>query len=233
MLTLLTLLTLDSDSSLLVLIVLNKGAFFMPKNEKNEAQKLIAFIEELGILKNIPRTGWRFRGIKNSESVADHSYRTAVLAMLLADMLAARGEKIDVEKILRISLLHEIAESRIGDIPFPALKYLKESAKDRIERQAVKDMLSDFGEIGKLYLKLWSEFERRNSFEAKIVRAADKLELLIQAFEYEKIGYKSLDNFWKNRWNRRDFDVHIFIKEILESLLKSRDALMNFKSRIR
>ncbi|MBI1927725.1 HD domain-containing protein, partial [Candidatus Poribacteria bacterium] len=51
-----------------------------------DAQAVLNFIEEIGVLKNLPRTGWRFRGIKDAESVADHCYRVSLLSMLLADV---------------------------------------------------------------------------------------------------------------------------------------------------
>ena len=51
------------------------------------AQAVLDFIEEIGVLKNLPRTGWRFRGIKDAESIADHCYRVSLLSMILADVL--------------------------------------------------------------------------------------------------------------------------------------------------
>ena len=94
------------------------------------AQVVLDFIEEIGVLKNLPRTGWRFRGIKDAESVADHCYRVSLLSMILADVLTAQDVPLDVEKVMRIALLHEVAEARIGDLPFPALKYIPEAVKE-------------------------------------------------------------------------------------------------------
>jgi len=56
-----------------------------------DLKESIGFILQAGILKNLPRTGWLLRGIKNPESVADHSYRTALLSMLLGDLLKGKG----------------------------------------------------------------------------------------------------------------------------------------------
>ena len=89
-------------------------------------QAILDFVSEIGLMKTMHRTGWGMLGIKSAESIADHCYRVSVFAMLLADVLKAKGEDIDVEKVMRISLLHDIAESRIGDIPYPALKYMPE-----------------------------------------------------------------------------------------------------------
>ena len=187
-----------------------------------KAEAILSFIEEIGILKSLPRTGWLIHGIKNGESIADHCYRMTLLSMLLADTLVAKGMKLDTEKVMRLSLLHEIAEARIGDIPFPVLTYIPEEVKETGERKAVTSMLEKFGSIGKWYQELWEEFEQNETIEAKLVRAADKLELMIQVLEYEKLGYQSLNQFWENDWNQRGFDISPLIQEIMELLTKKR-----------
>ena len=187
-----------------------------------KAEAILSFIEEIGILKSLPRTGWLIHGIKNGESIADHCYRMTLLSMVLADTLVAKGMKLDTEKVMRLSLLHEIAEARIGDIPFTVLTYIPEEVKETGERKAVTSMLEKFGSIGKWYQELWEEFEKNETIEAKLVRAADKLELMIQVLEYEKLGYQSLNQFWKNDWNQRGFDISPLIQEIMELLTKKR-----------
>ena len=118
--------------------------------------------------------------------------------------------------------MHEIAEARIGDIPFTVLTYIPEEVKEIGERKAVTSMLEKFGSIGKWYQELWEEFEQNETIEAKLVRAADKLELMIQVLEYEKLGYQSLNQFWENDWNQRGFDISPLIQEIMELLTKKR-----------
>lgn len=190
-----------------------------------KARDLVEFIEEIGRLKLIPRTGWRFHGIEAPESVADHSYRVTLVAMLLGDILLRRGVKLDMEKLLRMAVLHEIPEAKIGDVPFPAFQYLPEEVKEKAEKEAVSSMTSKLGNLGERYMELWTEFEERGSLEAKVVRAADKLELMIQVYEYEKIGYRNLDRFWVNPWNRRDFDVHPIVNEIMKALENMRGEI--------
>jgi putative hydrolases of HD superfamily len=189
-------------------------------------QAILDFIEEIGVLKNLPRTGWRFRGIKDAESIADHCYRVSLLAMILADMLESQGVPLDAEKVMRLALLHEIAEARIGDLPFPALRYIPEDIKERGERAAVQAMLAGFGRLGERYSELWEEFEASVSLEARLVRAADKLELMVQVLEYEKIGYRSLDKFWENDWNQRGFDDYPQIREMMELLIERREEVL-------
>ena len=189
------------------------------------AQAILDFIEEIGVLKNLPRTGWRFRGIKDAESVADHCYRVSLLSMILADVLAEQGVPLDVEKVMRLALLHEVAEARIGDLPFPALEYIPEAVKKTGEQAAVESMFEHFGPLQQKYMQLWEEFEEGTSIEGKLVRAADKLELMIQVLEYEKIGYRSLDKFWTNPWNFRSFDHSPLIQEIIDLLYQRREDL--------
>ena len=189
------------------------------------AQAVLDFIEEIGVLKNLPRTGWRFRGIKDAESVADHCYRVSFLSMILADVLTEQDIPLDVEKVMRLALLHEVAEARIGDLPFPALEYIPEEVKEAGERAAVESMFEHFGPLQQKYIQLWEEFEKGTSIEGRLVRAADKLELMIQVLEYEKIGYRSLDKFWTNPWNYRSFDDSPLIKEIMDLLYQRREDL--------
>lgn len=191
-----------------------------------DAQVVLDFIEEIGVLKNLPRTGWRFRGIKDAESIADHCYRVSLLSMILADVLTERDVPLDVEKVMRLALLHEIAEARVGDLPFPTLKYIPQEIKEAGERTAVESMLEHFGPLQEKYIQLWKEFEEGTSIEGKLVRAADKLELMIQVLEYEKIGYRSLDKFWANPWNYRNFDDFPLVQEIMDLLYQRREDLI-------
>ncbi len=188
---------------------------------------LLDFIEEIGVLKNIPRIGWQFRGIKDCESVADHCYRVSLLAMLLADILVEQGVELDTEKVMRIALLHEIAEARVTDIPAVSLGYIPAEIKHQAEQKAAEAMLNPFGALGERYLALWEEFEQRSTLEARVVRAADKLEMLIQAYQYEKTGYQSLGDFWVREDTRRVFEAFPQFEQILEMLETRRDALNN------
>lgn len=189
------------------------------------AQAVLDLVEEIGVLKNLPRTGWRFRGIKDAESVADHCYRVSFLSMLLADVLVKQDVQLNVEKVMRIALLHEIAEARIGDVPFPALEYIPEDVKEAGEKAAFQSMFERFDTLLPKYTDLWEEFEKGTSLEGKLVRAADKLELMIQVFEYEQLGYRSLDKFWTNAWNLKGFDDYALVREIMDLLVERRHQL--------
>jgi len=196
------------------------------------AKQVLNFIEEIGKLKTISRTGWRFHGIiGDTESISDHCYRVSLLAMLLGDVLVEHDVKLDMDKVMRMALLHEIGEARIGDIPFPAFRYIDEQYKSKAEQKAVDEMLNNLGQIGRRYFSLWREFEERSSLEGRLVRAADKLELMIQVYQYEKVGYRDLDLFWTNSWNMQEFDLHEFIEEIMQALVEKRNNLFAERNR--
>src|SRR3982751_6349299 len=107
---------------------------------------MISTLIELQRLKGLERTGWMLRGIApGAESVASHSYGVAVAAMLLADEVAARGVDIDMERVLRVALLHDWAEARVGDMPRTATEYFGAEARKRAERAAFKDIVDGLG----------------------------------------------------------------------------------------
>ena len=186
------------------------------------AHAILDLMEEVGKLKLLPRTGWLLRGLRNVESIADHSYRVSLLAMILADCLNEDGMDVNVETVMRIALLHDIAESQMGDIPHPATRYIPEDVKEKGERAAVQEMVETFGMLGDRYVALWHSFEDASTLEAKIVRVADKLEMMIQAFEYESVGYRSLNDFWGNTANFRHFSDYPLVQEIMGLLQERR-----------
>jgi putative hydrolase of HD superfamily len=183
--------------------------------------ELLSMLLEAGALKNLRRSGWVLRGIRGGESIADHCWRMALLCLLLADELGASGEEIDRLRVLRMALLHEIGEARLGDIPSTAGRWLGPSVKEEAEDRAVHDMLAPLADLAADYEALWEEFSAGRSREARLVRAADKLEMIIQAFEYERDGSASLGEFFANPGNRPFFDEFPAIAEIV-GLLEAR-----------
>ncbi len=130
-----------------------------------------------GKLKTVKRQGWVDAGIPGGdvESVADHSFRVAFIVAFIAP---AGGH--DPLKAVRMALLHDLAESAVGDLtPSSGVTARR---KARMEREAFKRLGS--GEL----LALWREFDEGSSPEAKLVRQADILERVIQAGEYDARG---------------------------------------------
>lgn len=179
----------------------------------NDARKLLDVVLECNQLKSIPRMGWAVRGVRNGESVAEHSYAVALLCMVLADRLDI---SVDREKVLKIAILHDLPEYVTGDIHAPATKVLGEDVKEAAEERILERLFARI-EGGGEYVRLWKEFADRSSVEGRLVRAADKLEMFTQAYEYELEGNRRIEDFWNYEDNTRDFDFGE-IRELYEEL---------------
>ncbi len=197
----------------------------MERDLKTLAQRVWVFMKDVERLKLIPRAGWWYYGIKSPESVADHTFAVASLTFVIASVLREEGFDVDPFKATVIAVFHELGESRIGDIHLEARRYIRGTDLEGAERRAYEDVVKALGEVGGEILALYREFENRSSPEALVARAADKLELLFQAFLYETYGYRTLQPFWDTAENRRDFHHHPFFSALYEALRDLRASL--------
>jgi putative hydrolase of HD superfamily len=184
---------------------------------------LISFLAELMRLKSVPRIGWLLRGVRDVESVAEHSFGVAVIAMVLADRARARGVEVNVERLLRMALLHDLTESRTGDLPSTIKGYFDKASIKAADESIAKEIFTELGDLSEPYLELWFDYEHRVSIESRLVKAADKLDLLMQSREYEKGGARSLQEFWDTADS--DFaglGVDDLISDLVAELKKSR-----------
>ena len=184
---------------------------------------------ELQRLKRLDRTGWVLRGFANgTESVAAHSFGVGVAAMLLADELRAQGVSIDVEKVLRIALLHDWAEARVGDMPRTATLYFGAEARKQAETAAFRDLTESLN--GAQYANLYHEYEERNTLEARLVKAADVIDLLVEALALERAGGRGLDEFWQVAENPQlqlEGPAKRIVDDLLRSLLQARGEILS------
>ncbi len=146
-------------------------------------------------LKRTPRTGWVTRGVPDAESVADHSFGVAFVALMLGEMLE---HPLDKTKLLTIALLHDLPESVIGDLATPAKVHFPPGAKRKAEMSTLAELLGKLPpHCAERWRSWWQEFEDGTSIEGQIVRDADYLDMLIQAYVYERTtGNRCLDEFW-------------------------------------
>lgn len=146
---------------------------------------LFDFFYLVSELKKVPRSGWKNKvGIEHPESVADHSYGTAMIAMVLSDLY-----NLDTEKILKMALLHDLAESVTGD--FMPDEISKENKK-MAENDAMSEILSKTPEnIAKHYLEVWNEYVKAETKESMLLHEIDKLEMAIQAIKYSAEGFSN------------------------------------------
>ena len=148
-----------------------------------DPNELIDFIAAAGKLKKLSRTGWIECGVPDSESVADHSFRVALIALVLADL-----KGLDALKAVRMALLHDLAEAETGDLT-PTQKCTDPEGFKHEEDVAMQRLLEKLpGGIRGTFQSAWQEFSSTLTDEARLVRDADKLEMVIQASEYQKEG---------------------------------------------
>jgi len=144
--------------------------------EKREATGIVDLLVEIGKLKKLVRAGWVRAGVKNPESVAEHSFRTAFAAMLLGNRPG-----LDGHKLLKMCVLHDAAEAVTGDItPFDGIG---REEKSRMEEEGMRRLMELVPGGGSL-VELWREYEAGETVEARAAREIDKLEMALQAMEY-------------------------------------------------
>lgn len=170
---------------------------------------------ELSHLKQLYRQGWLKRGISTQrcESVADHSFATALLAHWLA---RAEFPELDAERVLQMALMHDLGEIYVGDL-IPQ-DQIDSRSKYEQEQQAVTQIFDNLPE-GNAYILLWEEFEAAISPEARFVRQLDRLEMALQACLYEHQGETGLQEFFDSA----DLAVSdLRLRRIFDTLLSCR-----------
>jgi putative hydrolase of HD superfamily len=174
-------------------------------------QDVAKFLGITGILKRTLRTGWVDIEVYQPESVADHSFRTAVLCMVYADI-----KGLEPLKMLRMALIHDLPEAIIGDL----LPHQKTKETKEYEEKAIKRILGLLPETEKeKYLEIWNEYKKGESREAKAVRQLEKIEMAIQAKEYEKMGIdkKRIERFTKSA---KDATIWPDLRRLLSFILE-------------
>lgn len=171
---------------------------------------LVDFFHEASMLKQTKRSGWWTININNPESVADHSFRAAIIGYCLAKL-----EGADENKVLKMCTFHDMHESRILDMNKVTRRYIngKEAEKKSIIEQTeslpslIRDDIRSF-----LF-----EMEDDSSKEARIAKDADYLECAFQAKEYIDIGYKDASDWMENIGKRLVTDsAKMLFKEMSE-----------------
>ena len=171
------------------------------------------FFQKVLELKNVPRQGWKGKlEINNPESVAEHSYSTAVISMILSDL-----EGLNTEKIIRMALLHDLAESITGDI-IP--DYITKDEKINKESLAMKQILKNLPDkIAEPYFAIWNEYQKNSSKEAKLLHDIDKLEMAFQAKFYQETGIskEKLQTFFNTAMNEiRNKNLRNILSDFIE-----------------
>lgn len=137
----------------------------------------------LSLLKSNKRTGWFQHHVPHPESIADHSWRMAIAAMLVGPSCE---RKLDVAEAVQIAIVHDMAEALVGDIT--PRDGLSKDAKRVVEACAMRTLRAAIGwhsDAGKRLQALWLQYEHKSSPEGRLVKDLDKLEMFLTAQEYE------------------------------------------------
>ncbi len=176
----------------------------------NSIAQKIEFIKEIEMLKSVTRTSWTQSGRR--ESTAEHSWRMAMLIMILEDEFM----DIDINKAIKMSLVHDLGELYDGDIS--AKLQNENDNKDQIEKEAMIKMLKLLPRNqGDNIYELWKEYNQCSSKEAKFVKAIDKFETILQHnqgqnpkdFDYEfnlQYGKQYFEHNYKLKYMRNIID---------------------------
>jgi putative hydrolase of HD superfamily len=171
-------------------------------------------------LKRLYRQGWLKRGIPRDicESVAEHSFGTAILALLLA-----RGEGgLDLGKATLMALVHEMGESYAGDIT--PVDGVPAAEKRRLESEAIGKALAGLPDADWL-LGIWEEFEACESPEARFVRQLDRLEMGLEASLLNAEGFPGMGEFFASaRRSVSDPPLRRLLEEAIEASGKALGA---------
>lgn len=197
---------------------------------------VLKFFSNLEKLKETPRSAWVLRGIKNPESVADHSFRVAMMAWVLGK----QKHNLNLEKIIKMALAHDLCEVYAGDItPYDTIlpkdakkrkemlktwpqftenqkkklvekKYKKE--KDGLEK-LVKELPVG---LGREIRALWLDYEKRLSPESRFLRQIDRAENLLQSLEYWEKNKNLPQKAWWMQANKL-FDDKLVL-ELVENM---------------
>jgi putative hydrolases of HD superfamily len=164
--------------------------------------RLLNLLESVNNLKQLPRTGWLLAGVAMPESVADHTCAVALYAFFLADIINADpgpqglAQPLDTTKVLQIALLHDLAESLLTDLPKRTSQLLGNGVKHSAEDAALVQLL-DGQPGGEKFRTLWQEYASGSTPEGRLVKDADKLEMVHQALLYQRRGHANLEEFWQ------------------------------------
>jgi len=180
-------------------------------------KNIVNFLFEIGILKKTPRSGYQFLGTGN-ESVAEHSFRVAVIAYLLAK----NEPKADMQKVVLMSLFHDFHEARTGDHNYVNKRYVTVN-----ENKAVNDLARKLS-FGQEIVSLIDEFNSRKTLEAQLSQDADQLDFILELKRQQDLGNISAAEWLKYSAKRLITD---FAKTLADEIVTTDSSDWWFKKK--
>jgi 5'-deoxynucleotidase YfbR-like HD superfamily hydrolase len=150
----------------------------------DDLERLTGYLYEMGLLKRYKRTGWFVLGVGDPESIADHSFRAAIIATALAALEGANPERAAL-----LSLFHDSQESRLTDLPYLSKPYVTKAPNEEVTAEQTRGLPD---EVVRVVDGAVGEYEEHASPEARCAHDADKLDCLLQAMEYREHGYRNV-----------------------------------------
>lgn len=149
---------------------------------------------EMGALKQARRSGWWMAGVRDPESIAEHSWRTALIASVIAKL-----EGADPARATLLAVWHDSQETRTGDVSYLGRRYAQRADPEKVTADQVAGTPEPLAEMVR---HLVAEYEARQTPEAVCARDADKLECLLQGIEYKAQGYTGAQRWITNSRGR-------------------------------
>jgi putative hydrolases of HD superfamily len=175
------------------------------------------FLFEAGMLKRTPRSGFQFLGT-GAESVAEHIFRTTYIGYALGR--SATG--INVDRLIKMCLFHDLPEARTGDLNYVNKKYVTAD-----EKKAVKDLVETLP-FGNEIEGLISEYKEGMTEEARLAKDADQLEMILALKEYKDLGNKYADEWLGFSMKRLQTES---AKELARTILETDSSLWWFSDK--
>lgn len=157
-----------------------------------QTSSLLDLLLEAQNLDRLPRTGYAMRGVTDPESISEHCWQLSFLVWTLA----AEIDGLDAGRALELALIHDLGEVRIGDLPRSFAHYFPPGTKNAAESAAAEDLLAPVGKRGQ---EAFAEFQAGDTPEARLVKACDRLQLLIKVESYARQGNGDLSDFDRAR----------------------------------
>src|SRR5215210_494670 len=146
---------------------------------------LTQFFEYVLRLKYVKRAGWISKAkVHNPESVADHTFSMCAVSMVLSDIL-----RLDTERVMKMVIFHDLAESIIGDYMPGEISKKQKMLKEKKDMNCILYCIPS--NIRPNYKKIWHEYLQNKTDVAQLVHKIDKFEMLLQANQYAKEGYSN------------------------------------------
>ena len=141
--------------------------------QPHDIEAILTFLRAAERLKTVARSGWTTAG--DTESVAEHTWRLCLMAMLFY----GRNSDIDMLRLLKMCLIHDLGEALGGDVPAPA--QVGGSGKAAQERSDLLDILQPLPTaLRQEIVEMWDEYEAGESVEGRLAKGLDKLETILQ-----------------------------------------------------